>query len=92
MIDLYAAIPVINFVLICVIGSWLCWDRRRNRRAAAQSTEDRQVTRAMADRAAKEAATCTAVIDRLGTNGHTRRRLHVVHDKDTGRSSWHWEH
>lgn len=84
MFDLFVAIPVINSGLICAIGFALYRGSRRNHR-------DRKETRAVADRAARDAKTCADVLDRLGPNGHRRRTLHAVRDEKSGRSSWHFE-
>jgi hypothetical protein len=84
-------IPVINFVLIAAIGSWLYRECRRRRRKDTWDAQDRTEVRTVAETAASDAASCAAIIDRLETNGQPRRRLHAVHDERSGKSSWHWE-
>lgn len=91
MIELSALMPVINFVLICVLGSWLYWERRRRRMVEDGYTQDIDELHVVADKAASEAASCATVLDRYGACNHaSRRRLHAVRNERTGTSSWHW--
>lgn len=90
MLNLALVIPVINFLLICAIGSLLFRDRRCHRRAEERSTSDWRETRAVADQAASDAKSCADVLDRLGSNGQRKRSLYAVRD-EKGRSSWHFE-
>lgn len=72
---------LIAFVLIYGIGHWH-WKECRRHRA------EEQRIREVAEAAASDAASCAAVIDKLGNHLAKRRHLYSVRDEKLGVSVW----
>lgn len=81
---------LIVLFMIVGMGRWQWNECRRRRRFEQSALRDRDEIREVAESAASEAASCAAVIDRIGAP-QPRRKLHVVRDSTTGVSTWNWE-
>jgi hypothetical protein len=81
---------VITILMIYAVGHWQWKECRRRRQFEADAVRDRQEIREVAEAAASDAASCAAVIDKLG-NPPKRRHMHAVRDDNLGVSVWKWE-
>jgi hypothetical protein len=73
--------------MIYGVGHWQWKECRRRRAFEEDALRDRQQLREVAETAASEAASCAAVIERLGkTKAH--RKLRAVRDEPHGVSTW----
>lgn len=78
----------------CAMGYWLYSEHRSRLASERDAARDRAETRRMVETAARDAASCVAVIDRLSVGDASpspRRRLHVIRDDRNGVSRWQWE-
>lgn len=92
MTSLHMLCTVIFIGMIYAIGHWHYSECLRRRAWELHADVDRQDIRDVAEGAASEAASCAAVIDKIGTPAAPRRRqLHAVHDQRSGVATWHWE-
>lgn len=95
MTNLHMIATLTIMVMIYAIGHWLYRECARRRAWELKADNDRQEIRDVAETAANEAASCAAVIDKLGTGSEPppqkRSRLRAVHDDRTGVSTWNWE-
>lgn len=81
---------LIIMLLIFAIGSYLRFEHRRRRESELDAARERQEIRHLAQDAMSSAASCAAVIDKMGPIGHKRPTLHAVRET-TGRTTWQWE-
>lgn len=81
---------VIILLMIFGIGRWVWAIHNRLHTKEDEAALEHAEIRKAVESAASDAASCAAVIDKIGIPP-PRRKLHAVRDEVTKVSTWHWE-